>query len=180
MAVQGPDVIGSAMCLPKGLTLSGAWRYRVSTVATQAPDVIGSAMCLPKGLTLSGAWRYRVSSVATQAPDVLGSALGPVSVSVSAQGGIVALGKAHTRSARLSAVSPRLPSKQCQYLSGWTQIVLGLAGWNVGRFLSPLLFPSGDQCRDILACPWDWLGPCDWVSDHLSEQIRRLDARACC
>ena len=48
------------------------------------------------------------------------------------------------------------PSKQCQYLSGWTQIVLGLGGWNVGRFFSPLLFPSGGQCCDALACPcWE-------------------------
>ena len=52
---------------------------------------------------------------------------------------------------RPSAVSARLPSKQCQYLSGWTQIDLDLGGWNVGRFLSPLLFPSGDQCCDALA-----------------------------
>ena len=53
----------------------------------------------------------------------------------------------------LSAVSPRLPSKQCQCLSGRTQIVPDLERWNVGRFLSPLLFPSGDQCCDALACP---------------------------
>ena len=26
-------------------------------------------------------------------------------------------------------------------------------GWNVGRFLCPLLFPSGDQYCDALACP---------------------------
>ena len=32
-------------------------------------------------------------------------------------------------------------------------IVLLLGGWNVSRFLSPLLFPSGDQCCDTLACP---------------------------
>ena len=49
-----------------------------------------------------------------------------------------------------------LPSKQCQCLSGWTQIVLDLGGWSFGRFLSPLLFPSGDQCWDSLACPcWE-------------------------
>ena len=54
---------------------------------------------------------------------------------------------------RLSAVSPRLPSKQRQYLPSWTQIVLSLGGWNVGRFLSPLLFSSGGQCCDALACP---------------------------
>ena len=69
------------------------------------------------------------------------------SVSVSAQDGIV-----RTPSG-LSAVSPRLPSKQWQYLSRWTQIVLDLGGWNVSRFLPPLLFPSGDQCCDALACP---------------------------
>ena len=25
--------------------------------------------------------------------------------------------------------------------------------WNIGCFLSPLLFPAGDQCSDALACP---------------------------
>ena len=40
----------------------------------------------------------------------------PNSVSVSAQDGIVALEKSHTRSARLSAVSLRLPAKQCPCL----------------------------------------------------------------
>ena len=35
-------------------------------------------------------------------------------------------------------------------------IVLDLGGWNVGRFITPLLFPSGDQCCDALACPrWE-------------------------
>ena len=34
----------------------------------------------------------------------------------------------------LSAVSLRLPVKQCQYLPGWTQIILDLGGWNVSRF----------------------------------------------
>ena len=53
---------------------------------------------------------------------------------------------------RLSAVSPRMPSKQCQYLSGWTQITLTLGGWKAGCFLSPLLFPSGNQYCDVLAC----------------------------
>ena len=48
---------------------------------------------------------------------------------------------------RLSAVSPRLPSKQCQYLSGWTQIVLDHGGWSVDRFLSPLLFPLSGECE---------------------------------
>ena len=76
--------------------------------------------------------------------------------SVSAQDGIVALGKAHTRSAPSLSSLPRLPSKQCQYLPGWTQITVDLGGWNVGRFLSPLLFPSGGQCCDALACPcWE-------------------------
>ena len=76
-----------------------------------------------------------------------------VAVSVAAQDGIASLGKAHRRSAPYSAVSPRLPSKQCQYLSGWTQIAIDLGGWNVNLFLSPLLFPLGDQCCDALACP---------------------------
>ena len=39
------------------------------------------------------------------------------------------------------------------YLFGWTRIVLDLGEWNVGRFLSPLLFPSGDHCCDAPACP---------------------------
>ena len=53
----------------------------------------------------------------------------------------------------LSAVFPILPSKQCQCLSGWTQFISDLGGWNVCHFLSLLLFPSGDQCCDALACP---------------------------
>ena len=48
------------------------------------------------------------------------------------------------------------PSPMSEYLSGWTQIVLDLGGWNVGGFLSPLHFTSGDQCCDTLACPcWE-------------------------
>ena len=53
----------------------------------------------------------------------------------------------------LSVVFPWLPSKQCQCLSGWTQIIAGLGVWKVSLFLSPLLFPSGDQCCAALACP---------------------------
>ena len=75
-----------------------------------------------------------------------------MTVSVSAQDGIVALRKAHTRSALSLSSLPKVGLEQCQYLPGWTQIVLDLGGWNVGRFLSPLLFPSGDQCCDALVC----------------------------
>ena len=52
---------------------------------------------------------------------------------------------------RLSSAFLGLPSRQCQCLSGWTQIVSDLGGWNVGRFLCPLLFPSGDQYCDAPA-----------------------------
>ena len=54
----------------------------------------------------------------------------------------------------LSLVLPRLPSKQCQCLSCRIEIVPDLGGWNVDCFLSPLLFPLGDQCCDALACPF--------------------------
>ena len=69
---------------------------------------------------------------------------------VSAQDGIVAIKKDPPR---LSAVSSRLPSKRCQHLSGFAQIFPDLRGRNVGRFLSTLLFPSGDLCCGALACP---------------------------
>ena len=76
-----------------------------------------------------------------------------VSFSVSNHNDIIVLQRPIRTPPHLSGVSSRLPSKQCQCLSGWTQIVLDLGGWNVGRFLSPLLFPSGDECCDALACP---------------------------
>ena len=61
------------------------------------------------------------------------------------------------RSVRKGPYALRSVSQQSrqgwQYLSCWTQIVLDLGGWNVGRFCSPLLFPSGGQCCDALACP---------------------------
>ena len=47
----------------------------------------------------------------------------------------------------------RLPSKQDYRWSGCTQIVRGPGGWNIGRFLSPLHFPSGSLCCDDLVCP---------------------------
>ena len=53
---------------------------------------------------------------------------------------------------RLSAVSLRLSSKQFQCLSGWTQIVPAPWASNVGFFLSPLVFPFGDQCCDAMPC----------------------------
>ena len=41
-----------------------------------------------------------------------------------------------------------------------------LGGWNVGHFLSPLLFPSGDQCCDALAFP------CSENSSNLNSSRR--------
>ena len=58
----------------------------------------------------------------------------PSLVSVSAQGGIIVLGKAISSLPQLSAVFPKLPLKQCQCLSGWTQIVLDLWVWNISCF----------------------------------------------
>ena len=73
--------------------------------------------------------------------------------SVSAQDGIVALGKVHTRSAPSLSSLPKVALETVPIFSGWTQIVLGIGGWNVGRFLSPLLFPSRDQCCNDLPFP---------------------------
>ena len=60
---------------------------------------------------------------------------------VSAQDGNVALRKAHTCSAppRLSAVSLRLPSKQCQSFSGRTWIIPDLRGWTTSFLHSSFL-----------------------------------------
>ena len=44
-------------------------------------------------------------------------------------------------------------AEKCQCLSSGTQIVPNLRGWNVGCFLSQLLFPSGSQSCYALACP---------------------------
>ena len=32
---------------------------------------------------------------------------------------------------------------------GWTQAVPSITEWNIGHFLSPFLFPSGDQCCEL-------------------------------
>ena len=75
----------------------------------------------------------------------------------------------------LSAVSPRLPSKQCQYLSGWTQIVLDLGGLNVGRFCSPLFFPSFDRFKlqrsPVSMANMDCLSSCSCFSVLFSLDI---------
>ena len=48
-----------------------------------------------------------------------------------------------------SEVSPRLPWKLYQCLSGWTQIIQDLRKWNVSCFLSLFFFPSGSQNCDL-------------------------------
>ena len=71
-----------------------------------------------------------------------------VSVSIPAQGGIFALGRAHTYSA-LSLSSVLKIAFETVPMFVWLNTDrLDLGRWNVGRFLSPLLFPSGDQCSD--------------------------------
>ena len=65
-------------------------------------------------------------------------------VSVSAEDGIVVLGKAHMRSTPSLSSLPKVTLETVP-IFGWTQIVLDLGGWNVGHFLSPLLFPSGPE-----------------------------------
>ena len=74
------------------------------------------------------------------------------SVSVSAQDGIVTLGNAHTRSAPSLSSLPKVALETVPMFD-CNQIVPDLGGRNVGRFLSPLLFRSGDQCCNALACP---------------------------
>ena len=76
-----------------------------------------------------------------------------VSVSISAQDGIVALGKAHTRSAPSLSSLPKVALKTVPIFV-WLNTDRSRP-WrvDVGHFLSPLLFPSGDQCCDALACP---------------------------
>ena len=100
------------------------FRYRLCfSVLSFSRATYGTSFTLTENLKNScSVWRHRLHRV---------------SVSVSAQDSIMLIGKALPR---LSAVPPGLPSKQCQCLSGWTQIVPDLGGWNVGRFLSPLLF----------------------------------------
>ena len=57
----------------------------------------------------------------------------------------------------LPHLSARSPSKQYPCLSGWTDHsrsdLSDLGEWNVGHFLSPLLFPTGNLCCDAQACP---------------------------
>ena len=56
-------------------------------------------------------------------------------VAAPARNGIVALGKTHMRSAPSPIKLAKLPSKQHQRWSGWTQIVPELRGRTVDRFL---------------------------------------------
>ena len=41
----------------------------------------------------------------------------------------------------------------CQCCPGWTQNILNLRRRSINQFLSPLLFPSGNQCYDSVVCP---------------------------
>ena len=89
---------------------------------------------------------------------------------------------------RLSAVSPRLLSKQCQYLCGWTQFVLN-CGISAASLLLTL-FPLGDQCWDSHAsellclaklqtrcdiccacCCRDCLHQIDWIALDCSRKL---------
>ena len=54
---------------------------------------------------------------------------------------------------RLSAVPPGLPSKQLNICLVEHRSFPTSEGGNVGRFLSQLLCPSGDQCYDALVYP---------------------------
>ena len=79
---------------------------------------------------------------------------------------------------RLSAVSPRLPSKQCQYLSGWTQIVFELGGWNVGRFL--FLHSSFLQAINaVMLCPAH-VQKVPQTSQHLCPAKLQTTCDICC
>ena len=53
----------------------------------------------------------------------------------------------------VSQQSPQGCSRNSANVCLVEQIVLDLGGWNVGRFLSPLLFASDDQCCDAVVCP---------------------------
>ena len=76
-----------------------------------------------------------------------------VLVPVSTKDGIVALGKAHTRSAPSLSSVPKGYTQNSANVCVWLNTIPNLGARNVGRFLFPLLFPSGDQCRDALVCP---------------------------
>ena len=74
-------------------------------------------------------------------------------VSVSAQDGIVAVGKACTRSTPSLSSLPKVDLETVPLF-----VLLNTdrsRPWRVEcrHFLSPLLFPSGDQCCDAPACP---------------------------
>ena len=67
---------------------------------------------------------------------------------LSARDDFAKLGQTHTRSAPSLSSVPKAALETVPVF-----ISLTSEGWNVGRFLSPLLFPSGHQCCDALACP---------------------------
>ena len=76
-----------------------------------------------------------------------------VSVSVSAPDDVVALQKVHTRSAPSLNSLPKVALETVPIFV-WLNTDRSRP-WRVEcrRFLSPLLFPSGDQCYDALDCP---------------------------
>ena len=76
-----------------------------------------------------------------------------VSVSLSAQNGIVALGKAYTRSAPCLSSFPKVALETLPIFVSLNADHSRPWEWNIGLFISPLFFPSGDQCYDALACP---------------------------
>ena len=69
-------------------------------------------------------------------------------------------------------------SKQYQSWSGWTQIVPDLGGQIVDHFLSPLLFPSDDQCCDALACSCPEKSP-SFSPPLLCQSVDRLECLLC-
>ena len=96
--------------------------------------------------------------------------------SVSVQDGIVALRKAHMCSVPSLSSLPKVALKTVPifaWLNTEWQILLNLGGWNVGRFLSQLLFPSVDQYSDALACPcWESsLSPRASLFCHAADQM---------
>ena len=82
----------------------------------------------------------------------LSAFLAPLPLSVSAQDGIIALGKAHTHSAPCLRSLPKVALETVPIFAWLNTDRSQLGGWNVSCFLSPLLFPSGNQCCDALAC----------------------------
>ena len=79
-----------------------------------------------------------------------------VSASVSAQDGIVTLRKAHTCSAPSLGSLPKVALETVPIFAWLNTDCSRPWGWNVSRFLSPLLLPSSGQFCNALACPcWE-------------------------